>query len=60
MEGLGQFADLRGARQEKGGDIFERQADTPMHTMSSNVNHCILSFVFGSELTGKGWISMPN
>ena len=54
MEGLGQFADLRGARQEKGGDIFERQADTPMHTMSSNVNHCICVISFWLRADWEG------
>ena len=31
--GLGQFADLRGAWQERGGGVFERGIDAPMHTM---------------------------
>ena len=31
--GLGQFADLGGAWQERGGGGFEGGVDTPMHTM---------------------------
>ena len=31
--GLGQFADLRGAWQERGGGVFKRGVDTSMQTM---------------------------
>ena len=31
--GLGQFADLRGAWQERGGGVFEERVDTLIHTM---------------------------
>ena len=33
--GLGQWTDLRGAWQKRGG-IFDRGIDTPMHTMRHN------------------------
>ena len=33
MEWLGQFVDLRGAWQVRGGGVFERRVDTPMSTM---------------------------
>ena len=31
--GLGQFADLRGVGDDKGGGVFEGGVNTPMHTM---------------------------
>ena len=31
--GAGQFADLRGAWQERGGGVFQGGIDTPMPTM---------------------------
>ena len=34
--GLGQFADLRAGWQERGGGVFERGVDTPMHTKKTS------------------------
>ena len=36
---LGQFVDLGGAWQERGGDVFEGGVDTPMHTICNNWWH---------------------
>ena len=33
--GLGQFTDLRGALQERGGGLFLRGVDTPMQAMTT-------------------------
>ena len=47
--GLGHFADLRGAWQEKGGGVFEGGVDTPVHTMPKcfliNVKSLIIPFL---------------
>ena len=34
--GLGQYGDLRGTFQKRGGGVFDRGIDTPMHTMRHN------------------------
>ena len=34
--GLGEFADLKGGWQERGGGVFERGVDTPMHTKKTS------------------------
>ena len=49
---LGQFVDLRGAWQERGGGVFEGGGgvDTPIHTM---INHVLLIFTKQTTVVDK-------
>ena len=58
MGWLGQFVDLRGAWQERGGGVFEGEwggVDTPMHIMVI----CQLT-IFSFELVIIDWTITPS
>ena len=48
-EGLGQFANLGGAWQERVGGVFEGGVDTPMHTMRRKLKPGTRAKPFHSE-----------